>query len=273
MKAFLQLTVYCVLLTASCLLVSPPKTVYASSERAYNDYLYQLDVYRQKYNEFKIAKNEYDKFKTLTSQTTTLEKTKSMLSSRDILLKTYLTLLNEKLLENIGISQSERNLYQTLITNENTFLNDHSQLVSSIGSLEDCVEVSGNLESHYRILSASIRQTIIGLALGRTNVMAQQFDTTLAGLNSFVTAHRTDLSQSKQTIVDRWIITVQDKRRLYQQKIDSVTRINSALKGADLDELERQTTDMQKSITEAKTYLMEGSSNIHEIVNIIKEKN
>jgi hypothetical protein len=245
--------------------------VSASSEQAYKDYLYQLDVYRQKYNEFKIAKNEYDKFNTLTSQTTALEKTVRMLSSRDILLKTYLTLLNEKLAENRGLTQSEVNLYRTLVANENVFLDTHSQLVTSIGSLEDSMEVSSNLESHYRVLSSSMRQIIIGLSLGNANLLVRQYDATVTNLKSFINSNRSELSAVKQTTIDRWMVSVDNKRSLYQQKIDGVIRTNTSLKASQPDDLDSEAASMQKGISEAKNYLMEGSSNLKEIVNTLKQ--
>src|SRR3972149_4862635 len=77
--------------------------VFASSQQAYQDYLFQFDIYRQKYSEFTVSKNEYLKSKTLTSQTTALEKTIAMLSFRDLLLRAYLLLLNEKLNEDRGL--------------------------------------------------------------------------------------------------------------------------------------------------------------------------
>jgi hypothetical protein len=269
MKGLLRISILCSVILFIIFL--SPKAVYASSEQAYKDYLYQLDVYRQKYNEFKIAKNEYDKFKTLTSQTTALEKTVRMLSSQDILLKTYLTLLNEKLVENKGLNQTEIYLYKALITSENTFLDTHAQLVTSIGSLQDSVEVSENLESHYRVLSTSMRQIIIGLSLGYMNILEQRYDMTVSNLKSFINANRGELSAVKQTTIDRWMISVDNKRSLYKQKIDGVTRSNTALKAMQPDELDRETSSMQKGISEAKTYLMEGISNLREITATLKQ--
>jgi hypothetical protein len=253
------------------LTLSLPKAILATSEQAYRDYLYQLDTYRQKYNEFKIAKNEYDKFNTLTSQTTALDKTKTMLSSRDILLKTYLLLLNEKLIENLGLSSSERDLYRALISSENVFLDSHSQLIPSIGSLSDSVDVSQNLESHYLVLSSSMQQIIIGLSLGNTGILAKQYDETVAHLKTFINENRGALSGTKQTILDRWMLSVDNKRSLYQQKIDNVIRINTALKAAQPDALEEKKLTMQRGISEAKTYLMEGTSNLHEIITTLKQ--
>ncbi len=145
------------------LLIFLPNQIFASSQTAYKDYLYQFDQYRTKQNNFKVARTEYLKYKTLLSETTALDTAKTMLAQQDQLLRSYLLFLNEKLNENTGLSSSEKNLYQTLIRNEVTFLETHTALIPSIGSLADAVSVAKQLESHYLVLSAYIRQTIIAL--------------------------------------------------------------------------------------------------------------
>src|SRR3972149_6420904 len=151
----------------------------ATSSQAYQDYLYQFEVYRQKYSDFQVAKNEYEKFKSLASQTAALEKTKIMLSQRDQLLRAYLFLLNERLNEDQGLNVPEKQQYQTLIKNEVTFLDGHSALVPSIGYLPEAVKVSEELQSHYNVLSRSMRQTIVAISLGQLSVLSKQYDTAL----------------------------------------------------------------------------------------------
>src|SRR3989344_5828917 len=79
-------------------------SVFATSQQAYQDYLYQFDLYRQRETDFRVAKTEYEKFRSLTSETTALEKTKLLLAQRDQLLRAYLLVLNEKLNEDKGLT-------------------------------------------------------------------------------------------------------------------------------------------------------------------------
>src|SRR3989344_509591 len=143
------------------LLVALP--VKASSQQAYQDYLYQLDVYRQTYTDFAVAKNEYEKFKSLTSQSAALTKTIGMLTQRDVLLRAYLSLLNEKLNEDRVLSQTEKQLYQTVISNEITFLAEHAGRIPSIGSLDDETDAFHELESHHNVVYGSLRRIISGV--------------------------------------------------------------------------------------------------------------
>jgi hypothetical protein len=244
--------------------------IFASSEQAYKDYTFQYDKYRESLNEFKIAKNEYEKFKTLTSETTALDKTKTMLGNRDSLLKSYLFLLNEKLSENTGLSNSDRSLYQTLMNNEVKFLETHSRLITSIGSLNDCVNVSEQLESHYNILQTSIRQIIIGLGLGHLNKISINFDKTLSLLKMYIYSNKSNISLNSSSTIDRWIVSTSNKRSLYQQKIDSIINKNSSLKSNSINQINENTSEMQKELGEAKAYITEATSYLNEVMRSIK---
>ena len=247
--------------------VSP---IRASSEKAYQDYLYQFDLYRQKYSDFTIAKNEYEKFGSLTSQTTALAKTSAMLSQRDQLLRAYLLLLNEKLNEDRGLLDTQKATYWALTGNEISFLDAHSTLVGSIGSLDDATEVSKELESHYAILSTSMRQVITGVSLGQLAVLARQYDTALADAKALMTANRGVFSPQKQATVDRWILQITNTRSLYQQKIDSINTKNAQLKGSSIETLDDLFAELKRDLGQAKQYLMEGNRFIGELIEALR---
>lgn len=248
----------------------PQVQIQAASGQAYTDYLYQNDQYRTAYNQFRIAKDEYEKFKTLTSQNTALEKTKTMLEVRDQFLKSYLNLLNEKINENQGMSGSDKQLYQTLLTNENTFLDSHKQLIPSIGTISDAMDVSRQLESHYSVLQTSMRQIIIGLSLGNLAYLSRAYDTNLQSVMDFFNNNRNALSMNKSATIERWFVTIRNKKFLYQQKYDQINQINAGYKSDFIDDIDRKFNDIQKQIGEAKVYLQEGSSYMSEVINILK---
>ena len=248
-------------------------SVLASSEKAYQDYLYQFDLYRQKYSDFTIAKNEYEKFGSLASQTTALANTSAMLSQRDQLLRAYLLLLNEKLNEDRGLIDTQKATYWALTGNEISFLNSHSTLVGSIGSLDDAAEVSKELESHYAILGASMRQVITGVSLGQLAVLTRQYDKTLADAKAILNANRGAFSPQKQSTVDRWILQITNTRSLYQQKIDSINTKNAQLKGSSIETLDDLFGQLKRDVGQAKQYLMEGNRFIGELVEALRYQN
>lgn len=242
----------------------------ASSQQAYQDYLYQFDLYRQNYADFAVAKNEYEKFGTLTSQTTALQKTIDVLSQRDNLLRAYLLLLNEKLNETTDTTSIDKNLYQTLIRNEVTFLENHSKSVDAIGSLEDAKTASANLESHYNVLSASIRQTIVGIVLDGLLRQAKLFDQTLADARAIISANRGQFTPEKQSILDRWVLQVTNTRSLAQQKIDEVKSKSASLATLPADQQQNKFLAIQKNIADARQYFLDSDSYLGEIVEALR---
>lgn len=253
--------------------VLPKGQVFATSQTAYKDYLYQFDQYRTKLNNFKVARTEYLKYKTLLSETTALDTAKSMLAQQDQLLRSYLLFLNEKLNENTGLSSTDKNLYQTLIHNEVTFLEGHAALIPSIGSLADATNVAKQLESHYLVLSASIRQTIVALGQGDLMKLNSEFIKTQTTLKDLAKTPTTNFTPEKQSTIDRWLLQISNKQSLFQQKMDNITTSNSQIKGTNQGEMDYLFASVQKNLGEAKQYLREGNAYMQELMNLIRYQN
>lgn len=247
--------------------------VFAASATAYKDYLFQFDGYRTKLNNFKVARTEYLKYKTLLSETTALDTVKSMLAQRDQLLRSYLLFLNEKLNENTGLSSSDRQLYQTLIQNEVTFLETHTQLIPSIGSLTDAMNISKQLESHYLVLEISIRQTIIALGLGDLMKLNTQFTASFTSLRNLAQTNAGSITPEKQSTIERWLLQISNKQQLFQQKTEQITIANSQIKGNSEQEMDMLFVRVQKNLAEAKQYLIEGTSYMQELINLLRYQN
>ncbi len=237
----------------------------ASSKQAYQDYLYQYDVYRQTYADFDVAKTEYQKFKSLGSQTDALAKTKAMLIQRDSLLRAYLLVLVEKLNEDRGLSPTERNDYQTILTNEVRFLDKHARLVPEINSLGDADTISRQLGDRYNILATTLRRTIIAISLGQLTFLSGEYDATVLKAKTAVSENRSIWDAGKRSTLDRWLLQISNKRILTQQKIDAIRKVNASLSG-DLSELDRSFTELTLDISEAKQYLFEGTGFLKELL-------
>jgi hypothetical protein len=255
-------------------LVMLPAPAYAAYEQAYQDYLFQFDLYRQTYLEFQVAKNEYQKFKTLTSETTALEKTKAMMAQRDQLLRAYLLVLYEKLNDaNSGLVPITRDQYQKILSNEIAFLEVHAQSIPSVGSLEDAKNVSRELESHYNVLQTSIRQILTGLTLGQLAIIAKHYDALVTEAQTIINSNSIYFTPQKQETINRWILQIQNKRTYYQQKVDSISVQNAQLTPADPDSLDIEFNAMVRGMAEARQYLVEGASFIAELRDALKYVN
>lgn len=249
----------------------------ASSEQAYKDYLYQFDIYRQKYNDFKVSQNEYFKFQTLTSQQTALTATTAMMAQRDVLLKTYLLLLNEKLNESTGITATDQSYYQSLIQNEITFLSQHATLVPSVATIQDATNVSQQLQDHYKVLEGSMLQIISGIMLGNLTGFANNFDKNLADAKALVSINRGIFSPEKQSLLDRWLLQITNTRSLYQSKVDDINKKISQLKVSNSSfsniDPNRLYAQIQQELRDARQYLIDGTAYKGELVNELRNLN
>lgn len=272
-----KLPVAYILLVPFVLLVLLVPLAEASSQQAYQDYLYQFDIYRQDYNNFKVSQNEYFKFQTLTSRQTALSATTAMMSQRDILLKTYLLLLNEKLNESTGISTTDRNYYQSLIQNEIKFLNNHSTLVTSVATIQDSTNVGQQLQDHYNVLRGSMLQIISGISLGNLTGFANDFDKNLADAKALVSINRGIFSSEKQSLLDRWLLQITNTRSLYQSKIDEINLNISKLKVSNSSYGSIDPTQLyaqiKQELGDARQYLLDGSSYTGELVREVRYLN
>jgi hypothetical protein len=244
--------------------------VVATSSQAYQDYLYQFDLYRQTYADFHVAKNEYAKFKSLSAQTDALTKTKLMLTQRGVLLRSYLSLLKEKLNEDQGLSISAKQSYQTLIKNEETFLETQSTAIPSAQSLDDVTHISQGLESHYLVLQTSVRQILLGLSLGQLSILATQYDNTLLDAQTIISSYGNTFAPAKQATISQWILQIKNKRTSYQQTYDAIAEGSAQLKAGDTQELTQKYTALTKTVSEARQYLREGASFFTELTNALK---
>lgn len=266
MKAILSL------ITVLIILLTPITLVSATAEKAYQDYLFQYDQYRLRLNNFKVARTEYLKFQTLLAETTALDTVKAMIIQRNSLLRSYLLLLTEKLNENQGLTAIDKQLYQTLIQNENAFLVNHTQLVSSIGSPSDATDVSKQLESHYLVLYAGIRQTLTSLSLGELMKLNTQYKNSFDELRKLADMNKSLVTPEKQSTTDRWLLQINNKQNLYQQKVEQIMTSNSQLKGNTQLEMDELFVKIQNNLNEAKQYLNQGAPFMQELLTLIQYK-
>lgn len=245
-------------------------SIFASSEKAYQDYLYQFDLYRQKFNDFQISRNEYLKFKSLSAESIAIQKTREMLSQRSLLFKAYLFLLNEKIAESPSLTAQERDFYTGSIRTEVDFLETHSQFVSSVQTIQDAIKASQQLEGRYTVIQTIMRQTVLGLNLARLRVLAEDYNARMVEAKTLVEEARKEFPAERQATLDRWFNQIGNKRTLYNQKQETITQTISSMKGNSIKDLDQKFADTLKRITEAQQELKEGTSYMTELANAMK---
>lgn len=264
------LFIFCILL----LLVSHTHipSVFATSSEIYQNYLQQFDQYRTIYNDFQIARNEYLKFKSLSSETVALQKTKEMMSQRALLLKTYFLLLNEKIAESPSFTDQERDFYTSSIKTANEFLDTHIEFIHSVQSIKDAIQASDRLESQYSVLQTVMRQATLTLNIARLRQQVTVYNERMSEAKILIEQAKQELPIEQHLILDRWFAQIGNKRTLYQQKEDQIMQNITAMKGKNTDELNKVYTQTLTSISEAQQELKEGTSFMNELANAMKYK-
>lgn len=197
-----------------------------------------------------------------------------MLSQRNLLLHAYLIYLYERVGEQGGIAPVNKALYQTLLSNELAFLEEQGSLVSSINTLDDATTASENLESHYRVLEATIHQIIAGISLGQLGVISQNFDRQVTVAQVIFSQNAGLLSAEKKSTINSWVLAITNKRSLYQQKIDEITAAVTNLANTnDSSNLDQKFAEITTKIGEAKQYLSDSIANLGEVVRAMQYVN
>jgi hypothetical protein len=249
------------------LFISP---VYATSQRAYQDYLYQFDTYRTIKLDFQTARDEYLHFQTLSSQTKAFEKTKQFLVQRDNLVKSYFLLLSERLDESIGVSADNKGKYQQFLASDSAFLTAHAQQVPQTLSLDAAIAQSTPFEAQYRILQRDIRRVLLTLALGQIKTLNDTVVSLIGDAQIIIDTNTNAFPSQKQSTITQWMQQIQKKEDLFQQKYTTLTGAAATLDGFDPDDLNRNYVVILKGITDARQYLVDCSLYLGELKNSLK---
>lgn len=246
--------------------------VHATSQQAYQDYLYQFDRYRQTYSDFQRAKETYFKYHSLTSQTQAVTASQTMMTQRNLLLRGYLLFLNEKLNDDQGLSETAKQQYQGNLQKELAFLETQNQQIAGLTSIDEATSTSKLLETHYVPLQITIRQIIIGITIGKLSGLARTFDQNLQTAQTLLAANTGVLAPEKVSIINRWLTQIQNTRSLYQQKIDEIetSATTQFATITTLSEVDQKFADINKKFPEAQKLLTQMTGYLGEVVQTLQ---
>lgn len=245
----------------------PPSFDYS---KAYQDYIYNLNLYRQAYQKFVLAKNEYLSYKTLTSETNALETTKEMLEARSQAIIVYLTALKMRLSETTGVLNYQSNLrFVELMKNIDTF-ETQKNLFPAAATLKDLLKVSSQFENQYSKTEVLTYNTLFTVVSGKENNLRDQIQFQITKLEQKLA------QMSKEGLKDtlraeRWLLEAKNKITLSQQKQDEANKNLSKLTPQQKDK-NKVFAESQLMLEESNQYLKEAISNLKELVIEIKSE-
>lgn len=250
-------------------LVQASSLVHATSRQAYGDFQFQFDQYRNKLAAFQTAYSTYKQYGSLASQQEALVKVQELIPQRNLATKTYFEFLNEKLIENPGLTSSQRGQYQMRIANHIKALDQNSAQVGSIATFADAKALSDWYDGSYKFIQADFRQSIITIQLGYLSYFAAKLTEAASRAQSLAEASRGIVTPEKQVILDRWLLALTNQYDLYQQAENAIEGAIPKLVG-DQQSQDRDFTEIQTRIAQARQYLIDGVSYLGEIEEALK---
>jgi len=246
-------------------------SVYAQEfnfRKAYEDYLFNFNKYRESHDEYVTAKEAYLSYKTLTSKNTAKEKTAKMLLNEDEVIRTYLTTIRLKLSETTGISNYEQNIIYLKLDEDIALYLNHQDSINTAGSLEDLVKLAQENKENYKKT-----ETLSYQALG--SVFASKEINFRNKINKQITLLKEKLGEirqkgDKQTIkAERWLIEAEDRLLKSQEKEFEAQQTLSQIKITDKYK-NKDYNEAQYLFEQSHQYLKEASKQLQEVMREIK---
>lgn len=246
---------------------SPALTQEFVFNRAFNDYVYNYNLYRSTHLGYITAKSEYQSYNTLTSKTKALEATRKMLLQRAKAFETYLTSLRMKLKEETGVSTYKQSLYFLKLDDEVTWLKQHQSFLTTPSTIEDLIKESRKLENRYPSTSV-INYQALGVVLeGKEIYLREEVEELIDLVEKKI--NEIKASGEDTQIMERWLIEAKQKIVLSQQKQAEAETILSSMEPKDTGKA-KDYDQARHLLTESNQYLKEAVSFLKEIIREVK---
>lgn len=246
-------------------------------EKAYKDYLNQVETYRDAHQEYVLRKSQYQRFKTLQSQQDAQEATVAMLKERDRVVISYFIALKERLREQGKADESTTSELNIQIDDQIGWFTDHEAKVPSAGSLEDLEKDSKEASKQFSDASPLIYSVLGTISSGRLTDMRERLDDKFTELKDKLDEIRLEdredykLSSEKLQQLDRWIFDSELRIQRFSEKQDeaevSIFGLNDPTKKRSAA---RTYNEAIQTLFEAQQFLRESSSYMLEILREIR---
>jgi len=239
--------------------------------RAYEDYIFTLEQYRQAHSEYLLARAQYMQSGTLTAQTKARDATVAMLETRDDVIATYLTALRMRLNEAPGIDPALRDgLSARLDVDVNWFLN-HKSGIHSAGTLEDLISDSNQAKDYFELTRNLNYEVLQVISMGKVANLREQVIEPFTKLKIKVAEFSANNGFNSQ-VVDRWIIETDYKLTRSQEKYASALSLLASLQNPKEKDKYSVYNNALFRLQESLQYLDEANQFVQEILRGVKRK-
>lgn len=257
------------------LIFFPLRTVWSQEEvvsefnfdKAYQDYLYNYNLYLEDHKEYLIAKNSYSTYNTLTAKTLALEQMTKMLEARDQVLATFLAALRLRLAKDTNVATPSLNVLYRQLDQESDWYRQHQEVFSSAGSIPDLVNLSKKTEKQYANTDTLIYQSLLEIFFYQESLIQEKVREQIATIEEiiFQIREKGDKDPSK---VERWLLEAKNKKSLSEEKFNQAKGIQ--ISGETSNRRRGLFNSGVKVLEESHQYLRETNINLIETVREIK---
>lgn len=236
-----------------------PQISRAGFDDDYQNFLKVYDSYRTADQNYLTTRNQYLTYNTLTAKSDALAAVKTFLTDRNQVLLSYTTLLLER---------NADQTYGPALNNETNFLNQINNQIPAVGSLDDAVQISGQVEGNllqYQTTSRQIVGSIVRAKIDSIRQNVMDLENQAGVLITQIKATGKDTST-----LERWLLDAKNKELLGEQKLSEVQTKITNLSASSVDDLNSQYNQIQFTLFEANQYYKETLNFLAELSDSMK---
>jgi len=181
-----------------------------------NDYFYQRDLYQKNYFNYLNTKDVYSQYRTLISEKDKIDSTKTVLFSRNLMLKSYFMALRVGLDKYKTINPSNTEISQIENKKWEAWLDEQNLIIPNFNNLSDIKTWSTEFKSRYIEIQRSIYTS---LTQSQINLRLQ----ILADIKSLADNIRND--PKNQNYLDDWYANYPVKSDLINKSLQSAAQL------------------------------------------------
>lgn len=193
--------------------------------KAYQDYIYNYDLYLKAHKEYLVAKNQYETYQTLTSQTIALEQTLAMLRARDEVLATFLMAVRIKLADETNVASSKLNLLYLELDEEAQWFREHKETLTSAGSIPDLVELGNRAKPHQQKTDRLTYESLLEIFLYKEDFLHEKLQAQIDQVEEKIVEIRSRGDKDPSTI-ERWLLEAKNRKVRSDEKLKEARGIN-----------------------------------------------
>jgi len=239
-----------------------------TSEKAYSDYIYTYNKYRESETQFVTAKQSYLNYQTLNSKNEAQTKTLQMLQLRDETVTTYLTTLRMKLAEVTQVSDYNLNTIYLKLDDEIKWYNNHNSSLTGAGTIEDLIKLSTKAEEQYNSTEKLIYKTLFAIESYKEKKLSDSIGLQITTIKNKLAEIRNN-GNKNITKADRWVLEADNRLTQSLNKQKSADILINGDK-SQYGDIAKTYYDTQFQLEESNQYLKETNSYLKEVLREIK---